>query len=374
MHRNRQRLLELTSIAIGIAGFFVFAEIVLRFLPVASGLSSRPVTAESPVFRYKADRDFVYSNGWKLDMVNHGHVNNDGWVNDQNYHTDDPSPLVAIVGDSFVEAAMVPYAQTFHGLLANIFRDKFRVYSFGASGAPLSQYLIWARYAVHQFKARALVINVVGNDFDESHINYKAGPGFWHYAPDPTGLLQLRLIEYRPSLMRSIVRHSALLRYLAINAGVAYLTSWNWITYYVGYTGKKLPPHYAGFTLADPGPARVAASKLVVDSFLRDLRGLGLPAQCVVFLMDGFRYPEESKKEAGTFFDILRRYFREEAEAQAYEVIDLDPIFFSRYRATSERFEYPNDGHWNAAGHAVAARALQSSKTLTSSCNEIPGR
>src|SRR5262249_2327568 len=200
----------------------------------------------------------------------------------------------------------------FHVLLANIFRDKFRVYSFGASGAPLSQYLIWARYAVHQFKARVLVINVVGNDFDESHINYKAGPGFWYYAPDPTGRLQLRLIEYRPGLMRSIVRHSALLRYLAINAGVAYLLPGiglhiTWVT--PARSCRLIMLDLLWPTLGRP---RVAASKLVVDSFLRDLRGLGLPAQCVVFLMDGFRYPEESKKEAGTFFDILRRYFREE--------------------------------------------------------------
>jgi hypothetical protein len=374
MHRNRERLLRLTSVVIGVAGFLVFAEILLRFLPVASGLNSRPVTAESPVFRFDSNRDFVYSKGWNLDMVNHGHVNNDGWVNDQDYHSDDPSPLVAIVGDSFVEAAMVPYGQTFHGLLANFFRDKFRVYSFGASGAPLSQYLIWARYAVRQFSAQALVINVIGNDFDESNFNYKVAPGFWYYAPDPDGRLQLRLVEYRPGLMRSIVRHSALLRYLAINVGVAYLASRNWMTFYIGHTGKKLPPHYAGFTLADPDPARVAASKLVVDTFLRDLHDLGLPAQCVAFTMDGFRYPEVSKKEAGTFFDILRRYFRKQAEARSYEVIDLDPIFFSRYRATSERFEYPNDGHWNAAGHAVAAQALQSLKTLTSSCNEIQGR
>ncbi|MFY9786910.1 MAG: hypothetical protein WAK08_14480, partial [Pseudolabrys sp.] len=122
------------SIAIGIVGFLVFAEILLRFLPVASGMSSRPVTAESPVFRFNSDRDFVYSKGWNLDLVNHGHVNNDGWVNDQDYHRDGSSPLLAIVGDSFVEAAMVPYAQTFHGLLANFFQDKFRVYSFGASG------------------------------------------------------------------------------------------------------------------------------------------------------------------------------------------------------------------------------------------------
>src|SRR5262245_47349146 len=368
MHRNRERLFQLMSIVIGIAGFLVFAEILLRFLPVASGMGSRPVTAESPVFRFNSDRDFVFSKGWNLDMVNYGHVNNDGWVNDQDYHSDDSSPLVAVVGDSFVEAAMVPYVQTFHGLLANFFNDKLRVYSFGASGAPLSQYLILARYAVQQFKARALVINVVGNDFDESHINYKASPGFWSYAPDPTGQLQLRLVEYRPGLMRSIVRHSALLRYLAINVGVAYLASRNLMI------GEKLPPHYAGFTLADPEPARVAASKLVVDTFLKDIQDLGLPAQCIVFVMDGFRYAEVAKNEAGTFFDILRRYFREEAEARTYEVIDLDPIFFSRYRATSERFEYPNDGHWNAAGHAVAARALQSSKTLTSSCNEIQGR
>lgn len=115
------------SIAIGIVGFLVFAEILLRFLPVASGMSSRPVTAESPVFRFNSDRDFVYSKGWNLDLVNHGHVNNDGWVNDQDYHRDGSSPLLAIVGNSFVEAAMVPYAQTFHGLLANFFQDKFRV-------------------------------------------------------------------------------------------------------------------------------------------------------------------------------------------------------------------------------------------------------
>ena len=367
MHRNRERLFQLMSMATGLIGFLVFAEIVLRFLPVASGLNSRPVTAESPVFRFKSDQDFVYSKGWNLRLVNHGHLNNDGWVNDQDYRSDDSSPLVAIVGDSFVEAAMVPYAQTFHGLLANFFRNKFRVYSFGASGAPLSQYLIWARYAVHKFKARALVINVVGNDFDESHINYKAAPGFWYYAPDPTGRLQLRLVEHHPGLMRSIIRHSTLMRYLAINVGVAYLASQNWDTYFK-------PPHYAGLTFADPEPARVAASKLVVDAFLRNLHDVGLPAQCVAFIIHGFSYSEASKNEAGTFFDILRRYFREEAEARTYEVIDLDPLFVSRYRATSERFEYPNDVHWNAAGHAVAAKALQSSKTLNSSCEGIQGR
>ena len=85
-------------------------------------------------------------------------------------------PLVAVIGDSFIEAQMLPYAQTFHGLLAKLFEGKLRFYSFAASGAPLSQFLVWARYAVSKFKARALVINVVGSDFDQSRIESKSSP------------------------------------------------------------------------------------------------------------------------------------------------------------------------------------------------------
>ena len=65
---------------------------------------------------------------------------------------------------------MVPYAETLYGRLARTLRGRLRVYSFGASGAPLSQYLIWAGHAVREYGARAVVINVVGNDFDESYI------------------------------------------------------------------------------------------------------------------------------------------------------------------------------------------------------------
>jgi len=71
--------------------------------------------------------------------------------------------------------------------------------------------------------------------------------------------------------------------------GVAYLPLRNWTTYYIGYRDENLPPHHAGSTLADPEPARVAASKLAVDAFLRDLHDLDLPARCVAFIIDGFR-------------------------------------------------------------------------------------
>ena len=111
-------------------------------------------------------------------MINRRHVNNDGWVNNRDYRVSEYRPLVAVIGDSFIEAQMLPYAQTFHGLLAKLFGGKPRFYSFAASGAPLSQFLVWARYAVRKFKARALVINVVGSDFDQSRIESKSSPAF----------------------------------------------------------------------------------------------------------------------------------------------------------------------------------------------------
>ena len=91
---------------------------------------------------------------------------------------------------------MVPYAETLQGRLAAALAGRFRVYSIAASGAPLSQYLVFAGHAVREFGAGAAVINVVGNDFDESLAAYKLGPGFWLYAPDAAGTLRLRLTEH----------------------------------------------------------------------------------------------------------------------------------------------------------------------------------
>jgi hypothetical protein len=369
MPKGRDVLLNSALLLASTIFCLVVAEAVLRFFPVQSGLHALPVSRDDPVFRFSPNANFVFSRDWDFEMSNRGHVNNDGWVNNQDYHVGEYPPLVAVIGDSFVEAEMLPYAQTFHGLLAKSFEGELRFYSFGASGAPLSQYLVWARYAVSEFKARALVINVVGNDFDESRIEYKSSPGFWYYAPGVDGGLHLQLVEFHPGAMTALVRHSALLRYLALNLELAYKFDviMNWFRR--RDDNKEGPQRYAGFTLANPSPPRVVASKAAVDAFLRDLGQIGLLPQCIAFTVDGFRYPDLATRDAGTFFAIMRRYFIEQASARGYEAIDLDPVFFAAYQETAERFEFPNEGHWNANGHRVVADALQSSRLLTSGCH-----
>ena len=162
----KDRLFAVLAVTGSIVVWLLGAEMVLRFLPVATGLWALPVNASQPVFRFTPNRDFLFSRDWNFSLVNHGHVNNDGFINDENYAETDPRPLLAVVGDSYVEAAMVPNGKTFYRRLAEKLKQNGRVYSFGASGAPLSQYLVWAQYAAQKYRPAGLAIVVVGNDFD----------------------------------------------------------------------------------------------------------------------------------------------------------------------------------------------------------------
>ena len=58
--------------------------------------------------------------------------------------------------------------KSYPSLLRKYLNDKFDVYSFGKSGAPLSQYLHMSRYVNDYFDPDILILSVVHNDFDES--------------------------------------------------------------------------------------------------------------------------------------------------------------------------------------------------------------
>ncbi len=364
---NGRRLLFSVIVPLGtIVLMLLAAELVLRILPAATGLRAIPVDAAHPVFHFLPDRAFVSSRGWDMHGVIRGRVNNAGFVNDQDYQRDGPRPLLAIVGDSYIEAAMVPYAETVQGRLAAQYAGKLRVYSFGASGAPLSQYLIWARHAVREYGARAVVINVVGNDFDESLQSYGAKPGFWQYAPDSQGVLHLRLTDYRPGWAVAIARHSALLRYLTINLHAnSVIFSWRPLAQWLFGMRTAGTQAFKGNTSSATDPDRVRQSLEAIDAFFRDLpEQIGLSPSAILFTLDGFRYEQAAASGRGSYFDLMRKVFMQKATALGYETVDLDTRFLPFNQRTGEAFDFPDDGHWNSNGHAVAAEAVAASKLL----------
>jgi hypothetical protein len=361
---GRTALLAGLSMLAGILLPLLAAEGVLRLLPVNGGLVATTVTHRKPVFHFEPDRRLTWSRGWNFATVNRIRVNNAGYVNDQDYAVADRRPLVAVVGDSYVEAVMVPFRDTLHGRLAAAVAPQARVYSLAASGAPLSQYVAWAQEARTRWNASLLVVVVVGNDFDESLATVKAGPGFHHYAPGPDGTLALQLQEYVPSWRRDILLRSALGRYLVFNCHALERMTYTRQSPLRLLTARG-DGRYVGNTDAAADQKRLDGSHAVVRAFLRDVGAVaGWRPGEVLFLVDGLRYPGDRPAAAGSYFVRMRTYFMAEARRAGFEAVDLDEHFFAVPGVGRPYFEYQADGHWNGRAHGIVADAVTRSQVF----------
>ena len=361
---EKRALFALVAILIGFLVPLVLAEFALRFLQVVgSGLGPQSVNEASPYYHFEPNQSYYYSN---RGITNRGHVNNYGFVNDADYDPEDDSPLLAVIGDSYVEAQIVPFRQTIMGRLAERVGPSGRVYSFGASGAPLSQYLAWAEFAREKFQPAMLAFVVVGNDFDGCFYETNRIRGFHYFEERADGTLELNRVDFHRSWMRDVARASALIRYVIGKLGL------------VGRhprpaAGEEAPRRsYVGNVRAQYDEAMVELSGRVIDVFLRMLpEKSGLPPHRTVILIDGIRPllyegPEVLAEAENAYFARMRRELLAKARSRGYEVIDLQPRFLERHQATGLRFEFERDNHWSGAGHEVAAEAVAGSRAFRS--------
>jgi len=360
---RRSFAFALIAVLCGIGLPLASAEIVLRFLPVSSATGTIPVDDANPVIRFTPNQPYTFSKGWDFAIVNTGRINNSGFINDQDYTRHDERGPLVIIGDSYVEAKMVPYEQTVQGRLARLLENKTHVYSIGISGSQLAQYLAFAQYAWSEFHPEAMVFVIIGNDFDESLTKYRNEPGLHYFqAKGGSGDFRLMRIDYQPSIWKKVFRNSALVRYLMLTVGIGNMSA------PVSPRSDK-GVQYVGNTAAYVGEDRLADSRLVVDHFFSELpRLVPLGKTRILFVLDAMRpeiYSESDLSRAkGSYFDLMRQYFVEQVHANEYDVIDMQPRFISRHRRDGSRFEFTHDAHWNGLGHQEAADAIAASGML----------
>lgn len=360
----RPRMLAVASMALSLVALLLLLELGFRLLPVNEGLRGLSVDEQNPVFRFTPHRESVYSRGWNFSIVNRVRTNNYGFINDHDYDPALTTPLLAVIGDSFVEAVMVPFAQTGVSRLADSVGAAGRVYGFGTSGSSLSQYLAYARYVRDTFHPTALTVVIVGNDFDESLRTYKNEPGLHYFAESPGGELTLTRLDRPVPWWRDLVGGSSLAMYLYVNLEIRDV--WKRFAYRPGQSAISRP-RFVGNTAAEATAERVADSDRVIDAFLRQLPGMaGLPVSRIALVVDAPR-PElydASALEAvsDSYFSIMRAHLIDRARAGGFEVLDMQPAFLADYAQRRLRFEYPDDNHWNGTGHEVFARVVQGSK------------
>ena len=348
-----------------------FLEIGLRLLPVSEGFRALAVNDANPIYRYAPNRTAVWSKGWNFSITNRVRTNNLGFISEVDYDPKHATPLLAIVGDSYIEAAMVPSDQTAAARLRRDIGARGAVYSFGASGSALSQYLAYANYVKDVFRPDGLVVTVVGNDFDESLLRYKQVPGFHYFSQNGTAEMQLIRIDREIPLWRDYVAASSLAMYVVANLEVAGLLDRS-LKRVKGWFGADPKPNtYVGNTVEHADPARIADSKIAVDVFLRQLPDrAGLSASNILLVVDAPRPElyEPVRRDAATrsYFGLMRAYLMDRAVEQGFEVVDMEREFLADYARSGRRFEHPDDHHWNSVGHEVFARAVRKSAVYES--------
>jgi len=363
MQRLRLILANLLTVAASVLVTLVLAEIVLRFLPVAWAPPVEPPTAENPIQRYVASTPFTWSLGWNFYVVVRGRTNAQGFVADYDYEAKATPPLVAVAGDSYVEALMVPFRDTLTGRLQAMLGNRGRAYAFAQSGSPLSQYVAYAKHACAVYRPERLVVVIVGNDFDESIHAHRRRDGIYHLYPRPDGRFDYNLTPLPPpGLAERLARHSALALYLVRNVGVASLLARIGIAH---AQAAEPPSPYVGNTEATADAARIAEGDEVIAWFLDALpRAACLDPRDIALVIDVPRphlYDAAARAAAqASYFGLMRSTLMAQAGARGFKIVDMEPHFLAAYAADARApFENRTDGHWNSHGHGVVAAAVR---------------
>jgi hypothetical protein len=345
----------------------ILLEIGFRLLPVQESMGWLPVNKENPVRRFEPNRSFTWSRDWNLGLSNQLKSNNYGFISTIDYDPSSNIPLTAVIGDSYIEAAMVDQNRTSVAVLHKTFKDYRRFYAFACSGAQLSSYIAYAKYARKEFHPDHYIFLLVGNDFDESLSSYGAIAGYYYFIDDTAGGLILKRVDYEVSLLKKVLRKSSLFMYLNANLQIGPRLKLAWTRMEDAVSGRKT--EYVGQTNAHVDSRREADSKRAVDAFFAMLQdACGVPRKDILIGIDGMR-PQlydavDLRKADKSYFSLMRKYVLFKSRELGHPIIDMQPVFEQDYAVNKLFFEYPHrtDGHWNERAHELFARRIIGSR------------
>lgn len=334
---------------------FLALEILFRFVIPAAELPDIAFEPEAGILHYDPEgpREGTFTRGRFAQLRATWRINNRGWNSDIDYlpASERSLPLIAIVGDSYINSFQVDPDENVAAVLRELLEGRFDVYRFGFPGAPLSQYLQVSRYLDTEFDPDILIISVIHNDFHESLRDEAPFPAYLQFGRDEGGAF----VEVAPQAPREgrlgPLRWSALARYWTITLRSTPMSNLkNWL---LGRLPAVNNANVQVDRVARSRPGIEEVTRLVVERIRNENRDRRL-----IFMMDAPRLDLYAGQLEESNVRWLNDLLRDEVERAGVPFVDLRERFSETYRRTGVRFESPYDSHWNAFGHAEVACAL----------------
>jgi len=337
-----------TGFAFGIILALATLEGLLRLLPIQGGIHAADPNDRWPIHHMEAHADVHWSAGWNLTNPTRRRTNNLGYAAPFDYASG--ARIVAVMGDSYVESVMNPYESTVQAQLERLLGGAIPVYNFGIGGSSLPDYLGMATFLNREFVVERLVVVVGEGDFVEG---FRPQPGHFFWSPHDSRLVELQPDAFRDPV-RKALRKLALLRYARGNLRLS---------------ANALFKSRPSTRTSECGAADLlGGDRELIRGFIDALpTAYGLSPERIVVLFDSESQrrtmydPNAARRDAvacptrdGRVLELLAS----EARRAGVQVVHLAPTFRRHFTTSGERVDHsPNDWHWNAVGHRIAATA-----------------
>ncbi|MBD80608.1 MAG: hypothetical protein CL840_16960 [Crocinitomicaceae bacterium] len=327
----------------------ILLELVFRFVIPAATYPTSFYDSETQILKYDTSLSSgLITLGTNASIRTQWNINAQGWNNSYDYIRSD-KPLVAVIGDSYVEGFQVDVNQRFSELLQQSLSGRFDVFSFGRSGSPLSQYLHMARHVQQDYQPKVMVFTIISNDFLESvsaHNNRQ--PYYLRFNVEGENVTDDNIQPYTISGTNSIWKKSALVRYVFYNLKLGRI-----IRSYKHENRK--PKTITGIEDFEKVKPEI---QLAIEYFLERVT-TEFKNTRILFLLDGPRDCMYSNNLDNCTERKLFNLFKTTCKAYNVEIIDLEPPMRSGFGTDGTKYEFKIDHHWNVEGHKLAAKELE---------------
>ena len=334
----------------GMLACLLATELLLRLLPVSTATMAG-YHVNPQIYSYAPNQQVRYAIGWDLRNPQWAVTNGHGFVSDHAF-TPDPT-AVALIGDSFAEAASLVAADRPAAQLERALQNGHKVYAMGTPGSSLLDYAERIRWAHQTFGVRRAVILLEATDPQQTLCN---SGNVTSMCLDPVTLAVQPFALPAGSGLKRVLRHSALAQYMVSQLKLDPARLLQQLL-------TRSVPHDAASSDAGAASARATAPAIgaavpVVDAataaFFERVRPIALDQLILVVDTD-----RRALGKAAPVDNSARSRFIALARAAGATVIDTEPLYRRHFASSSLSLEIgPYDGHFNRLAVELLMQAV----------------